>query len=375
MAMDKLTFDFSAAFRKRTMENNCGKCSSCHSCRSCKGDSCKANRSQNEKVNPGEDETEFYVQWHITNNCVQQCKHCYGEQGQELDIQSLLNIAGELRDFCTRYDRKLLVAITGGDPMLRMDDLTRLITILDVRCEVLVTGHLLTDETLFLLENLPGLYRVQLSLDGPRDVHDTIRSVGSFDLVEKAVGLLLKSRLEVALMSTLSKRNIRYLVAIHEIADSWGVRRLGFDRFTPSGQSLASDERSQIVSTEELRAAYEQVIDWRVTHGWGNIGLFRPLHNLLKEDVGAACSIGISGITLMPDGTIYPCRRLPISLGNLTTDSLQDIWFENRFLNRIRDPESVPACVSCKHLALCRGCRAVAYHTGDAFGPDPHCWR
>lgn len=376
MAMDKLTFDFSEAFRKRTIENKCGKCGICRQCRSCKGDdSCKANRSQNEKVNPGEDETEFYVQWHVTNKCVQQCKHCYGEQGQELGLQPLLRIADALQEFCAKYSRRLLVAVTGGDPMLRMGDLTRLIAALDARCEVLVTGHLLTDETLCLLENLPGLYRVQLSLDGPRKVHDSIRSAGSFDLVQRAVELLFGSMLEVALMMTISKRNVRYLVATHEIADSWGVRRLGFDRFTPSGESLASNERSQIVSPEELRTAYEQVVDWRVKHGWGNTGLFRPLHNLLKEDAGAACSIGISGITLMPDGTVYPCRRLPVPLGNLMHSKLENIWFENDFLNKMRDPASVPACADCEHLALCRGCRAVAYHAGDAFGPDPHCWR
>ena len=48
--------------------------------------------------------------------------------------------------------------------------------------------------------------------------------------------------------------------------------------------------------------------------------MYRPLFCLIAPDdvhVGAMCSVGINALTVLHDGTIYPCRRLPIPLGNI----------------------------------------------------------
>lgn len=90
------------------------------------------------------------------------------------------------------------------------------------------------------------------------------------------------------------------------------------------------------------------------------------------------CAAGISGITLLPDGTITPCRRLNIPIGNVRRDSLREVWANSGVLRQLRDKQSYKAkCGVCHRWALCRGYRAVAYAysgNGDFLAEDPQCF-
>jgi radical SAM protein with 4Fe4S-binding SPASM domain len=85
------------------------------------------------------------------------------------------------------------------------------------------------------------------------------------------------------------------------------------------------------------------------------------------------CSAGVAGLTLLPDGTVLPCRRLPLPLGNACRDSLREIWALHPVLQALRDRRGyAAACRACPRWAVCRGCRAVAYAWSQAAGdPDP----
>jgi radical SAM protein with 4Fe4S-binding SPASM domain len=108
--------------------------------------------------------------------------------------------------------------------------------------------------------------------------------------------------------------------------------------------------------------------------------LYRPLFALLNghdPTVGAMCSAGTNALTIMHDGTILPCRRLPIPIGNALTDSFYKVWYTSKTLWDIRNPENIKGkCSGCDLLAACRGCRALAYTvTGDYLAEDPQCWK
>ena len=49
------------------------------------------------------------------------------------------------------------------------------------------------------------------------------------------------------------------------------------------------------------------------------------------------CAAGVSGLTLLPDGTILPCRRLPVPLGNVRRDRLREVWSASPVLDALRD--------------------------------------
>lgn len=79
----------------------------------------------------------------------------------------------------------------------------------------------------------------------------------------------------------------------------------------------------------------------------------------------------------MPNGDVYPCRRMPIRAGNVLDRPLAEIYRDAPLLRTLRDHDRVSAgCEGCRHRPECRGgLRCLAYAvTGDPFHADPGCW-
>jgi MoaA/NifB/PqqE/SkfB family radical SAM enzyme len=76
----------------------------------------------------------------------------------------------------------------------------------------------------------------------------------------------------------------------------------------------------------------------------------------------------------MPEGNVFPCRRLPITIGNLLETPLRQIWEESDLLGKLRKKKNLKGkCGTCG-MRECRGCRSLAFSlTGDFLGEDPHC--
>ena len=94
-----------------------------------------------------------------------------------------------------------------------------------------------------------------------------------------------------------------------------------------------------------------------------------------SELLGAPCVIGRDGMCVMPNGDVLPCRRFPVSIGNLLTDSLKTIWEKSELLEKLRPKENLKGrCGRCE-MRDCRGCRSLALAlTDDYLEEDPHCW-
>lgn len=83
------------------------------------------------------------------------------------------------------------------------------------------------------------------------------------------------------------------------------------------------------------------------------------------------CAAGVSGLTILADGTVVPCRRLEIPIGNVRRDSLRELWVTSKVLARLRDKRKYGGrCGSCERWADCRGCRAIAWAFSRANGDD-----
>jgi radical SAM protein with 4Fe4S-binding SPASM domain len=74
------------------------------------------------------------------------------------------------------------------------------------------------------------------------------------------------------------------------------------------------------------------------------------------------------------NGDVYPCRRLPVVIGNLLHDDLEEIW-RGEALEQLRNRDALTdRCGRCRLRWHCGGCRAVAYALGgSALAEDPQC--
>jgi radical SAM protein with 4Fe4S-binding SPASM domain len=244
--------------------------------------------------------------------------------------------------------------VTGGEPFLRAD----LFKILEdmgrkgFDLYLLSNGILINRDKAVRLADL-GIKGVQISLEGPEEIHESIRGKGSFSASLKGIAHLISEGITVTLNMTLSELNAGNISEMVELTKSLGLNRLGFSRLVPSGK------------------------------GAGLLPYTLSRENV--EDLGdvplGGCAAGVSGLTILPDGTITPCRRLPVSVGNIRKDSLRELWVTSPILESLRDRSQYQGkCGSCKRWAACRGCRAIAYAYSQAKGEghllaeDPQCF-
>jgi radical SAM protein with 4Fe4S-binding SPASM domain len=92
--------------------------------------------------------------------------------------------------------------------------------------------------------------------------------------------------------------------------------------------------------------------------------------------VVCGCYCGWTGISVLADGTVLGCRRLPLSVGKLPEQSFEKVFLGSKLLRKFRRRASFAECGSCDMYKYCRGCPAYAYSvTGSPFAANPICFR
>lgn len=339
-------------------------------------------------------EFDFFVQLHLTERCNLRCKHCYqtGSSVDEMSLSEVTEAVNEIGDTLKEWREAYGLAfspsfnVTGGEPLLR-NDLFEILSVMEAAgfdTYVLTNGTLIDDKRAKDLLNV-GVKGAQVSIEGPEDVHEAIRGKGSFSDSLRGVKSLIGAGLTVTLNVTLSSVNAGYFMDIIELASKLGVHKVGFSRLVPSGRGGAMLDT--MLKADEVKDLYERIFSLDT----GNLIIVTgdPVASQSaieeSEDRGdiplGGCAAGVSGLTILPDGVIVPCRRLYIPIGNIRKDSFREIWSSSEVLEAIRDRSRYHGkCGACKRWANCRGCRAIAYSYsqakggGDFLAEDPQCF-
>lgn len=330
----------------------------------------------------------FCLQWHITNKCDQRCKHCYifnsgepipAEAWEEEDAKSLLD---DYVEFCQKYDKLPHISLTGGDPILHPDfwGIVNLIHEREIPFTILGNPFHL-DPTVIIRLKAKGCDGYQVSLDGLKATHDSMRMEGSFDFTLKAIELLHGCGLKPLVMTTVSRVNWEEIPELTRIIVNHHASRCSFARYCPTHGDTESN-----LTPEEYHIFLNRM--WDVYQSLANQGttfhlkdhlwklILKEKGMLLTEDDGIVydgCHCGIAHLTLLEDGTFYACRRFNSPVGHFP-EKIEDVFFGEEE-NSYRQIQNIEGCSKCELLNYCRGCRAVAFGTsGDYFGKDPQCW-
>jgi len=319
----------------------------------------------------------FYLQWHITKKCNLRCKHCYfKEHIGESVLQTLKKDFLKIEQLSKSLGKKLIITITGGEPLLYpqffslLHYLSTKMTVKEIH--IASNGTLIDDQLAARLKKY-NVKKIQISIDGIEKNHDAIRGKGSFKKAINGVKILCKNGLKVSVQMVVNKKNIGDVDDILEILKNLKVNEVRFSLFVPigTGESLknlalsSSDVKQLFYKLEELSRKYKKP---KILKG-------RPLWCLVNKKESGVCDFD-SGICLMPNGDLYPCSRLPISIGNIRKQGIFEIWYNSDFMWLHRNFENLKGkCHNCKFVKNCRGCRAMAFaYTGDHLMEDPTCW-
>jgi radical SAM protein with 4Fe4S-binding SPASM domain len=329
----------------------------------------------------------FYIQWHITHLCNLRCHHCYQEdfsKRNDLDWSELKKVSDNVLFTLKEWGKTACIHLTGGEPLLKpelfllLNDLNQQSAVEELG--IITNGLLIDPELTRRLSDFSKLKKMKISLDGgDAETNDSIRSKGTFEKVIQNLSYIKKvGRFEILLMFTVMKRNFKSLPSFLKLCQDLGIDGLIIERFIPLGRGKKI--MNEVLSQGEWKKMIGMLLDFFPTeeenHSFLPYQAFQISFNDGEPELlGAPCVVGLDGFCIMPEGNVLPCRRFPISIGNLLATPLKQIWEESKLLEELRRKENLKGkCGRCK-IKDCRGCRSLALAlTGDYLGEDPHCW-
>lgn len=337
----------------------------------------------------------FSFQWHLTDACDQRCKHCYifsennDKKIETMDWKQIQETLANIEDFCRTFNRRPYLYLTGGDPILHPDfwNLLELLHEKNIPFTILGNPFHLTKENLARMKSL-GCRQYQLSLDGLEKTHDWFRKPGSFKCTLEKIPLINEAGIHSAVMNTVSGTNIDEIEDLVDEVVRTGASVFAFSRYCPT-----SSEKDVHIEPEEYRnflIRMQKKFDehqrngcrtWfsKKDHLWTlhdfETGRFQIPENAEEGMIYGGCSCGSSHLTILPDGEVYACRRVPESrIGSVYNDRLADLWLHE--MEAYREFSDFEKCGKCGLLAFCRGCPAVAKSVhGSFYAADPQCWK
>lgn len=321
------------------------------------------------------------LQWHITHKCNLRCKHCYQEDyNKDLPFEELEKIFYKYMDFVKHYNYKPHINLTGGEPFV-YKDLFKLLDLFEqnnVTFGILTNGTIISKEQIKKMSKYKMLSFIQVSIDGNRNTHEQIRGNKTFDKSIKCLKLLKKNKIQTMVSFTCHKYNFKQLEEVVEIIVKNKIDRFWTDRLIPIddekdiGKSMILSDIEYldfIITLRNLKNKYEKDKNCETI-----IHMNRALQFCDGEPV-YQCSAGVSLLTILANGNLLPCRRLPISLGNVIDNSIIDLYSNSDTIKELNNTKIPEGCEKCGHAEKCKGgAKCLTYAmTGEINGKDYNC--
>lgn len=326
----------------------------------------------------------------VTRNCNLLCDYCY--LAKALCPKVNADMTKETAEKGIDHFAKLVqlqnldkpqIIFYGGEPLINpevveytLEYATQLIP--NIEFMMNTNGTLVNVELAKMLAKYK--VRVAVSIDGPKEIHDTHRidrgGQGTFDRVIDGFRLLKANGVDVGVSCTITPSNVDCLVdVIKWLIAELGITSLGFNLMMYDGRDSMS------VEEYEQKAAKALIDCFKITR---DVGVYedRMMRRVRSLSEGIACINDCGGcgqqIVVAPDGKVGVCQAYLETGENFvdlndefdpTTNPLWKKWAR-------RSPFNIPECGQCSALSMCGG--GCAHNglqsTGDIMGVDRvHC--
>ncbi len=308
-----------------------------------------------------------------------------------------------------------LLVFTGGDPLRRPDvyELVSAGTERGLRVALTPSGTAAVRRPQLNRLQAAGLARLAVSLDGSTpEIHDAFRGVrGSWEWTMRILREARELGLPLQVNTTVTRHNRHDLARLAACLESVGIVLWSVFFLVPTGRGRAEDG----VSAEEYEAILNDLYDLAGTAPFGIKTTEAPHYRRVAEErrvgirwdgragpreearripqpadvpggpaappgdaigrAGLAVNDGNGFVFVDHVGEVMPSGFLPLSAGNVRTQSLVEIYRNHDLFRQLRDPDRLHGrCGQCKYRRLCGGSRARAYAmTGDYLAEDPCC--
>jgi radical SAM protein with 4Fe4S-binding SPASM domain len=303
----------------------------------------------------------FVLQWHLSEICNLKCKHCYQEKHKPIQLKydDLLNILNQYRELLKKLDMKGHINLTGGEPLCCpfffkiLDEFKKDKDLYSF--SILTNGTLISEEIAKRISEYGPEY-VQVSLEGGKKINDYVRGEGVYKKVAKAIKYLKKYNIFVSISFTATKLNYREFPKVVKYAEKYKVDNVWSDRFIPLGTEYDKDFLMNFDETQEYLSIMENERQkLKQQKSKTNIAMYRALQFQMTNDFPYRCTAGSTLLTVMENGDLVPCRRMPIVVGNLKEENMYNLYQKNKILKQLQKEIIPDDCKKCENSELCQG--------------------
>ncbi|MCQ2145649.1 MAG: TIGR04133 family radical SAM/SPASM protein [Bacteroidales bacterium] len=302
--------------------------------------------------------------WESTLRCNNACRHCgsdckVSDVHPDMPFEDFEKVLLRIKE---KYDsHKIMVIVSGGEPLVRPDILSngRRIYDLEFPWGMVSNGRLMTPK---MIDGLlgAGIHSLTISLDGFEDDHNWMRGCpDGFQYASKAVEILAhEPSIEFDVVTCVNNRNYEKLADFKDYLISLGLKHWRLFTIFPVGRA-AKDPELQL-SAERFRGLMDFISRTRKEGGidasYGCEGFLGRYEGMVRDHL-FNCQAGLSVASVRIDGAISACGsiRADYDQGNIYRDDFIDVW-ENRFQPyRDRSWAREGKCGSCKWWRYCEG--------------------
>lgn len=302
--------------------------------------------------------------WECTLRCNMKCRHC----GSDCRVSSLHpdmpfeDFAKVLRRIKEKYDsHKIMVVVTGGEPLMRKDieQCCRAIYDMEFPWGMVSNGFLMTPKKIDGLL-AAGMHSATISLDGFEPDHEWMRGIpGCFRNASEAIRILANEpSVKFDVVTCVNNRNYDSLPEFKEFLISLGLTSWRLFTVFPVGRA-AQDPDLQL-NNEKFRGLMEFIkqtrAEGRIKASYGCEGFLGEYEGYVRDHL-FTCQAGLSVSSVMIDGSIAACAsiRSDLAQGNIYKDDFIDVW-ENRYQPyRDRSWMKTGECADCRYFRYCQG--------------------
>jgi len=281
-----------------------------------------------------------YLEFQITDRCNLRCRHCYIGDGfhQALSLEKIFKVLNEFEEI-----QGLRLLLSGGEPLLHPHfwEINEILREYPFRSVLLSNGTLITKETAKKLR----VHEVQVSLDGMKEGHESIRGEGTFDKTLQAIDQLQEADIRVSVATMIHGKNLKEFDKLASLIQSKNIAEWNVD--IPCIAGRMEENKDFLVSPLEAGPF--------LRYGYGG-----GLHSSEKN---ATCGAHLCAI--LPNSRVVKCGLFSQEPVGSIDEGLRVCW------DRIPRIQLKELTCHCSEIEECRGgCRFRAKLQGDVFQPD-----
>ncbi|MBL7197060.1 MAG: radical SAM protein, partial [Candidatus Omnitrophica bacterium] len=249
----------------------------------------------------------LFVGLSLTRRCNYKCKYCneWNNLCEELTTKQIFSIIDELSLLGT-----VIIGLDGGEPLLR-EDLSSIIKYAKKKNFIVslnTNGSLVPDK----ISEIKDVDFLDISFDGPEEIHDFARGRKSYKEVMSAVEVVKKNSIPLKFNCTLSKYNINHIDFILKKAEELGIEV----KFRPLHTvHFWKDEKileSLYPSKDDYKKGLETIINYKKNNKSvaNSLSSLRYIKSWPLTEKKINCFAGKFLCRIEPNGDVYPCTMV-----------------------------------------------------------------